>query len=114
METELPVGNVTSPATAPEVKQVAQREAVYNAIMEVLKDELRENVTVKSLLIVTADDTLGVKAAKKLKRKKVKEILVMGFEAKAIVLKTPKEGSALRTYCSGLVTHWLKHDPRFN
>ena len=88
----------------------SQREATFSAIITVLSNN---NVTFQSgsdvKSVITSDH-----------KKKVKQILVNGFKTGTIdytddFAKTKLTSDAeLSKYCSGLISNWIKKDPRLN
>jgi hypothetical protein len=87
-----------------------QREATFNAIITVLSTNsvtFQSGSDVKS--VITSDH-----------KKKVKDILITGFKNGTIdytedFAKTKLvSDSELSKYCSGLISNWIKKDPRLN
>jgi hypothetical protein len=113
----VPAAKVTE-VNKPQVKDtklvstgLSQREAVYQEIMRVLKDDK-----------VNFDGATQVKAhLNEARMKKVSEAIALGFKAGKIQLKqTPgnqkklSEPSLLNAYVSGLVNNWIRRDSRLN
>ncbi len=87
------------------MSQMSQKEAVHSAVTVVLSENgisITEGEDVSSLLTREF-------------RAQVTAILVEGFNSGSIVLdKTFSTEAALRTYCSGLTSNWLRKDKRLN
>lgn len=99
METE-----TTQNTTTPEVvvsKKLSQKDAVFNFVIAALDAKPGPGEVLKSL--VTKD-------LKKVVRTRLFEELKLGN----IKLKRTMDDSKLKKYCSGLINHWLRRDPRFN
>lgn len=83
----------------------SQKEAVFSAVMSVLSEagvDVPEGTPVSDVL--TREH-----------RGQVTNILVEGFNSGTIALdKTFESEAALRTYCSGLTSNWLRKDTRLN
>lgn len=87
------------------MSQQTQKEAVNSAVTSVLSEA---GVTVNE------GDNVANYMNREL-RAQVTAILVEGFKSGTIVLdKTFADDAALRTYCSGLTSNWLRKDPRLN
>jgi hypothetical protein len=83
----------------------SQKEAVYSAVSSVLAEA---GVTVKE------GDNYADLLPREL-RAQVTNILVEGFRSGTISLdKTFADEAAMRTYCSGLTSNWLRKDGRLN
>lgn len=83
----------------------SQKEAVFSAVTSVLS-EAGVNVTEGSDFAPHLTREL---------RAQVTSILVEGFNSGSIALdKSFEDESALRTYCSGLTSNWLRKDKRLN
>lgn len=87
------------------MSQQSQKEAVFSAITSVAKEA--------GLNVAEGTDYSTVLTREL--RAQVTSILVEGFNAGNISLdKTFEDESALRTYCSGLTSNWLRKDTRLN
>jgi hypothetical protein len=85
--------------------QTSQKEAVHSAVTSVLSEN---NVSVSDGESYSAHLNRELRA-------QVTNILVEGFNAGTIALdKTFADEAALRTYCSGLTSNWLRKDNRMN
>jgi hypothetical protein len=83
----------------------SQKEAVFSAITSVT-NEAGLNV---------AEGTDYSTVLNKELRAQITSILVEGFRSGSIALdKAFEDESALRTYCSGLTSNWLRKDKRLN
>ena len=82
---------------------LSQKEAVKQFILEAVEAKgcVREEGAPFSVL-VTKDIRVSVK-----------ERLFSGFRDGSIRLKSEKDDKALRKYCSGLISNWLKKDKSF-
>jgi hypothetical protein len=82
-----------------------QKEAVFAAITSVLSE---------AGIVVNEGDNFANSLTREL-RAQVTSILVEGFNSGNISLdKTFTDEAALRTYCSGLTSNWLRKDGRLN
>lgn len=82
-----------------------QKEAVFQAVSSVLSEA---NINV-------SEGSDFAPALTREYRAQVTAILVEGFRSGNIALdKTFDDDSALRTYCSGLTSNWLRKDKRLN
>lgn len=98
-------------AAKPESNLMSQREAVYQEVARVLKEEK-----------VSFDGSSSVKQhLNEARLKKVYEGLAQGFRSKKIALKDNEanqkklaEPALLQTYIIGLVNNWVRRDPRLN
>ncbi len=102
-------------STADEKKKesqgLTQREAVYNEVMRVIREEkivVAEKQPVKPLLNETHV-------------KKICGALAAGFQSKKIALKDTEankqkltDAKLMELYCLGLVNNWLRRDERLN
>jgi hypothetical protein len=87
------------------MSQVTQKEAVHSAVLSVLSEN---NVTVNEGEDFSAHITRELRA-------QITNILVEGFNSGNISLDKPRASdSDLRTYCSGLISNWLRKDGRLN
>jgi hypothetical protein len=86
-------------------KKMSQKEAVFNAIIDVLHEEgveFHEGSNVAS--VITREQ-----------RAKVNQTLFDGFRNGDIELETEfGNDGELRTYCSGLQSNWIRKDKRLN
>jgi hypothetical protein len=82
-----------------------QKEAVFNAVMDVLSQEK----------VKLDDGSNVVNLLNRDRRHKVNQILFDGFKSGDIELATEfPNDSILRTYCSGLQSNWVRKDKRLN
>lgn len=85
--------------------QSKQKEAVFSAVTSVLGE---------AGIQINEGDNVAASLSREL-RAQVTNILVEGFNNGTISLeKTFEDEAALRTYCSGLTSNWLRKDPRMN
>lgn len=105
MEQTLPVGNqaVTKAEQQESTHQkLSQKEAVYQYTIRALKGKTpAEGQSLRSLV-------------NKEVKKEVRKMLFDGLKSGQVKLKSQKEDSALKKYCSGLINNWLNKDERFN
>jgi hypothetical protein len=81
-----------------------QKEAVFSAVTSVLNESG----------ISFEGQNVSLLLSREL-RSQVTSILVEGFKNNSISLsKTFSDDNGLRTYCSGLLSNWLKKDKRLN
>jgi hypothetical protein len=81
---------------------MSQKEAVYSAVQEVLGADSFEGQDLNR--IVTSEQ-----------RKEMVDRLMEGFKSGVITLQTKfPSDQALRTYCTGLLSNWLRKDTRLN
>ena len=82
-----------------------QKEAVFAAATSVLSE---------AGIVVNEGDNYSSHLNREF-RAQITAILVEGFNSKLIALdKTFEDEAALRTYCSGLTSNWLRKDTRMN
>lgn len=87
------------------MSQQTQKDAVFTAVSSVFAEN---NVQV-------ADGESVAPYMTRELRSQVTNILVEGFKSGTIALdKTFGDDAALRTYCSGLTSNWLRKDSRLN
>ena len=107
-----PETKLKSPVAAKPANQgLTQREAVYNEVMRLVREEkitVADKQSVKPLLNETHI-------------KKICTALVAGFQSKKIVLKDTESNKmkladtkAIELYCLGLLNNWLRRDKRLN
>jgi hypothetical protein len=83
----------------------SQKEAVFSAVTSVVNES--------GLNVAEGTDYSNVLT--KEHRAQITSILVEGFRSESISLdKSFEDESALRTYCSGLTSNWLRKDKRLN
>lgn len=84
---------------------ISQKEAVFSAVTSVLSE---------AGIQVDEGSNYAESLTREL-RASVTQILVEGFNSGTIALeKSFEDESALRTYCSGLTSNWLRKDTRMN
>lgn len=84
-----------------EQRKMNQKEAVYDAIEQVV-GEVEEGSNINRT--ITSEQ-----------RKDIVDMLVDGFKNDQIMLATEfPSDQALRTYCTGLLSNWLRKDTRLN
>ena len=82
-----------------------QKEAVFSAVTSVLNE---------AGVSVNEGENFATHLTREY-RSQVTAILVEGFKSGSIALdKTFEDDAALRTYCSGLTSNWLRKDTRLN
>jgi hypothetical protein len=84
-----------------------QKDAVYASVKSVLKSKeipWTENETVVKDLLY----------GQRLVRQQICEDIILGFKTGLITLKKEFDEAGLSDYTNGLVTNWLKKDPRLN
>lgn len=87
------------------MSQSKQKDAVFSAINSVLSE---------NGIQVNEGDNFATYLTREL-RAQVTNVLVEGFNKGTISLDKTFEGDAeLRTYCSGLISNWLRKDTRLN
>lgn len=85
--------------------KITQKDAVYNAVVSVLN-----NAGVQ-----VAEGTNYASVLTREHRASITNILFQGFKNDSIQLdKTFSDDKELRTYCSGLISNWVRKDPRLN
>lgn len=82
----------------------SQKEAVFTAVSNVLKDAG----------IVVSENFNANSAMTKERRAQVNQILIEGFNAGAIEMDRTYSEKELRSYVSGLQSNWLRKDKRLN
>lgn len=82
------------------MSQTTQKEAVYNTVRSVMDEHGK-----------SFEDGQKVELTKDMKAQCV-EVLVAGFEANEIELKSEQEN--LKSYAGGLLSNWLRKDKRLN
>lgn len=83
----------------------SQKEAVFSAVTSVMSE---------AGITVSEGSDFAPHLTREL-RAQVTSILVEGFNSGSIALdKSFEDESALRTYCSGLTSNWLRKDKRLN
>lgn len=114
MHKQKPIVQVPKPTT--EVKKsdsqlLTQREAVFQEVMKVLKQEK----------ITLASKQAAKTVLKETHIKSVVAALSVGFKSKAIALKDTEsnkkkisDAKALEAYVIGLLNNWLRRDDRLN
>lgn len=90
--------------TSPQFRKFNQKEAVYEAVKQVFGGTVEFESGMDISSIINSEQ-----------RKFAVDALVQGFKDGEIVLFTefPSE-QALRTYCTGLLSNWLRKDTRLN
>jgi hypothetical protein len=87
------------------MSQSKQKEAVFSAVTSVLSE---------AGITVADNESFATYLTREL-RAQVTNILVEGFNSGTIALdKAFEDEAALRTYCSGLTSNWLRKDTRLN
>lgn len=100
----------TVQTAAVEVKQVEQKEAIFNFVKE-LVGELAEGQTYAQVLDTKGEDK---EKARKL-RKAIKEKLIEGIKAGSVSYnKDVSDEKKLKNTCSSTVSNWLKKDKRYS
>jgi hypothetical protein len=79
-----------------DIDMMKQRDAVYQALVNVV------------------GSFEGVCAPTKEQRQQVRMILFTGFQAKEIELSKPYDDDQLMAYIPGLISNWIRKDPRLN
>jgi len=79
--------------------KLSQKDAVFNAITEVIGETRTEETTTP--LTLTKDQKASVR-----------EILIEGFENDEIEIKNGQED--IKKYVNGLLNNWMRKDKRFN
>lgn len=80
------------------MSKLSQKEAVFNAVTEVIGTTRTEE---DSTLTLTRDQKASVR-----------EILLVGFQEGSIELKSEQDD--MKKYVNGLLNNWLRKDKRFN
>jgi len=86
------------------MSKMSQKEAVYNAVISVLKE---------NNIAFTEGTNVGALMNREL-RSQVNAILFEGFTARTIELDSTRGDSDLKGYVSGLQSNWLRKDKRLN
>lgn len=84
--------------------KLSQKEAVFNFITEAIAAEGKTRLEGSKLRDYVTPAV----------RKVVRQRLFAGFRAGEIGMKKVKDDNALKRYCSGVITNFVKKDPRFN
>lgn len=85
-------------------KPLSQKDAVFNFITEAINAEGKPRLEGSKLRDYVTPAV----------RKIVRQRLFAGFRAGEIRMKKDKTDEALKRYCSGVITNFVKKDPRFN
>lgn len=87
-----------------EYRKLNQKEAVYESLKSIIGDTVEFQAGVDVNRYINAEQ-----------RKSTVDLLVQGFENGDITLFTEfANEQALRTYCTGLLSNWLRKDTRLN